>query len=113
MLLRLILLTMGCSRVHVYHKPFVCILVSSLIAFELIRNGPNRQSQSEPSDFSIGVEDDGIDQNFNNCNGLSVDDDDDNEDNYDINGPTVQAHVELVKTACEYCITCYHWNILT
>ena len=68
------------------------------------------KANPEPSDFSISVEDDGIDQNFNNHNGLSVDDDDDDDDDggYNINGPTVQAHVELVKTACEYCIRCYH-----
>ena len=66
------------------------------------------ETNPEPSDFSISVEDEGIDQNFNNHNGLSVDDDDDDEDSYDIDGPTVQAHVELAKTACEYCIGCYH-----
>ena len=66
------------------------------------------KANPKPSDFSIS-EDDGIDQNFNNCNGPSVVvDDDDGEDGYDINGPTVQAHVELAKTAYEHCIGCYH-----
>jgi hypothetical protein len=43
----------------------------------------------------------------------TMDEHDDDEDGGDVDGPTVEAHVDLAKIACEYYITQSCRNILT
>ena len=59
--------------------------------------------------FSVSKDDD----NDNDNDDDNGEGDNDEDDNGDVNGPTVQAHVDLAKTACKYCRTQYCWNILT
>ena len=39
--------------------------------------------------------------------------DEHDDDGGDVDGPTVEAHVDLAKIACEYYITQFCWNIFT
>lgn len=54
-------------------------------------------------DESPGPSGDGVDN-------VDQDDNDDNDDDDDdgvVSGPTVEAYVNLAKTACKYCVTRY------
>ena len=50
--------------------------------------------------FSVSDDDDDND-NDNDDNNNNNNDDDDDDNNCDVDGPTVQAHVNLAKTACK------------
>ena len=51
----------------------------------------------------------------NSVDGISREniDDEDDDDEGDVAGPTVEAYVDLAKTACKYCMTIYHRAMLT
>ncbi len=52
-----------------------------------------------------------VSQNFpfidNNDGDDNNDDNDDNNDNDNVDGPTVEAHVDLAKKSCKFCTTYY------
>ena len=65
---------------------------------ENINNGDHNNDDDNDNDNN---------DNNNDNNNTDNDDegDDDEDDNCNVDGPTVQAHVDLAKTACKYCRT--------
>ena len=69
---------------------------------------PNLPVSKADDDENVNNGDHYDDDDNDNDNDDNDNEGEDNEDdNCDVNGPTVQAHVDLAKTACKYCRTQY------
>lgn len=55
--------------------------------------------------------DDDCSNNGHDKSAANVDGDEDDEDDGDVAGPTVEAHVDLAKTPCKCFVTLYRQNI--
>jgi hypothetical protein len=60
-------------------------------------------ADSNPDPPHLPVNEDPLDGDTNNKPDSNADNEDD--DHGDVDGPTMQAHVDLSKISCKYCIT--------